>query len=190
VTTEYQAFCWGSGGEGRLGNGSTQSSLVPVAVATGRRFRQISAGYYHTCAMGRNNRAYCWGYGAEGALGDGAAVDRLVPTPVSGGRIVEQVQAGVYHTCGNGYDGQGYCWGSNGQGRLGVGSTDLVRLVPTLVARGPEVLGYEQLSAGGVHSCGIANTGTAYCWGFNGSGQLGDGTLESSATPNPVADPL
>ncbi len=190
VTTEYQAFCWGSGANGRLGHGSTRSSLKPIAVATWRKFRQISAGYYHTCAMGRDNRAYCWGHGAEGALGDGAEVERLVPTAVAGGRLVEFVEAGVYHACGDGYDGQGYCWGSNAQGRLGVGSLDRVRRIPTLVARGPGVLGYTQLSAGDVHSCGIANTGKAYCWGFNGAGQLGDGTLEQSPTPIAVADPL
>jgi alpha-tubulin suppressor-like RCC1 family protein len=190
VTTEYQAFCWGFGEDGRLGTGSTLSSLTPAAVATWRKFRQISAGYFHTCAMGRDNLAYCWGYGARGAIGDGAEVERLVPTAVAGGRLVEFVEAGVYHTCGNGYDGQGYCWGFNGQGRLGVASTDLVRHIPTIVARGPEVLGYKQLSAGDVHSCGIANTGKAYCWGYNGAGQLGDGTLEESPTPKAVAGPL
>jgi alpha-tubulin suppressor-like RCC1 family protein len=188
VTTEYQAFCWGSGGDGRLGNGSTRSSLRPVAVATSRKFREISAGYFHTCAMGRDNRAYCWGEGI--AVGDGAGVDRLVPVAVGGSRI-QHVEAGSGHTCGNGYDGQGYCWGSNYLGELGIGSSSLPRLIPdAFVARRPEVNGYIQLSAGDVHSCGIADTGKAYCWGFNGSGQLGDGTLEWSPTPNPVADPL
>ena len=189
VTTEYQAFCWGSGGNGRLGTGSTRSSLRPVAVATWRKFRQISAGYFHTCAMGRDNRAYCWGEGIS--IGDGAGLERLLPTAVAGGRLVEFVEAGAGHTCGNGYDGQGYCWGANSLGELGIGSAGPVRLIPdAFVARRPEVLGYKQLSAGDVHSCGIANTGKAYCWGFNGSGQLGDGTLEASATPNAVADPL
>jgi alpha-tubulin suppressor-like RCC1 family protein len=95
-----------------------------------------------------------------------------VPLPTS--RATSRPVRG--HTCGNGCDGQGYCWGANNSGELGVGSSGPPWLNPTLVAHGPEVLGYKQLSAGDVHSCGIANTGKAYCWGLNGSGQLGDGT--------------
>ena len=189
VTTDYQAFCWGSGGSGRLGNGSTRSSLTPVAVATWRKFRQISAGYFHTCAMGRDNRAYCWGDGIS--VGDGTGLQRLRPTAVAGDRLVEFVEAGAGHTCGNGYDGQGYCWGANSLGELGIGSAGPPRLIPdAFVARPAGVLGYKQLSAGDVHSCGIANTGKAYCWGFNGSGQLGNGTLEQHFSPVPVSDPL
>ena len=98
---------------------------------------------------------------------------------MAGGRPVEFVEAGSGHTCGNGYDGQGYCWGANNLGELGIGSRAWPGSFPTPASRArPEVHGYKQLSAGDVHSCGIANTGKAYCWGFNGSGQLGDGSLE------------
>ena len=37
------------------------------------------------------------------------------------------------------------------------------------------------------HTCGIAADGFAYCWGSNGSGELGDGTLRDSSTPVRVA---
>jgi len=45
--------------------------------------------------------------------------------------------------------------------------------VPGAVANGGP---YTALVAGGTHTCGLATDGTAYCWGYNGSGQLGDGT--------------
>ena len=43
------------------------------------------------------------------------------------------------------------------------------------------------LSAGGEHTCGITTAGEAWCWGFNYSGQLGNGTEQSSTEPVPVS---
>jgi alpha-tubulin suppressor-like RCC1 family protein len=37
-------------------------------------------------------------------------------------------------------------------------------------------LAFWQLSAGSVHSCGVTTDNLAYCWGDNGSGQLGTGS--------------
>ena len=64
-----QAYCWGSGGDGRLGNNSETDSLVPVAVDTsgvlsGKTITAISAGERHTCAVA-DGRAYCWGYSGQ-----------------------------------------------------------------------------------------------------------------------------
>ena len=39
------------------------------------------------------------------------------------------------------------------------------------------------LSNGEEHTCGIRGDGTAWCWGSNGYGELGDGTTTDSATP-------
>jgi alpha-tubulin suppressor-like RCC1 family protein len=36
------------------------------------------------------------------------------------------------------------------------------------------------------HSCGLATNGSAYCWGNNSSGQLGDGSTTSRGQPTGV----
>ena len=42
----------------------------------------------------------------------------------------------------------------------------------------------------GSHSCAITTGAAAYCWGFNGNGELGNGSTISSPTPVPVAGGL
>lgn len=42
---------------------------------------------------------------------------------------------------------------------------------------------FSQISAGNVHSCGVATDGLAYCWGLNSFGELGDGTAATRDAP-------
>lgn len=46
---------------------------------------------------------------------------------------------------------------------------------------------YEMLAAGYYHTCGLTSLGTAFCWGGNDFGTLGDGTLVRRTEPTPVA---
>lgn len=92
------------------------------------------------------------------------------------------VDAGRGFACGLGAGGELYCWGSNSRGQLGIGFTFEVRDVsaPQRVA---ESLGtFTAVSAGAEHACAIAG-GALYCWGANGRGQLGDGTITNRASP-------
>lgn len=40
-----------------------------------------------------------------------------------------------------------------------------------------------QVAAGLLHACALKGDGTLWCWGANGSGQLGDATLDDKAAP-------
>ncbi|MFG0334972.1 MAG: LamG-like jellyroll fold domain-containing protein, partial [Maioricimonas sp. JB049] len=80
------AYCWGDGSNGRLGNGSTADSSVPVAVDTsgvlsGKTVTAIAAGHENSCAVA-DGEVFCWGAGASGALGTGSTADSSVPVAV------------------------------------------------------------------------------------------------------------
>jgi alpha-tubulin suppressor-like RCC1 family protein len=191
VTTDDQAFCWGDNtfgqlGDGNTGNGSTAiRSLRPTAVIGGLRFREVSAGTVFTCAVATNDRAYCWGSNPYGQLGDETVTDHPAPAPVHGGKHFLQLQAGNSHVCGVERDTRAFCWGRGGEGQLGTGIFDVIThgMKPQLVKGG---LSWRQISAGGLHSCGVTTADVAYCWGYNNYGQLGDGTLTKRARPAKV----
>ena len=186
------AYCWGLNLGGRLGDGTTTNRLTPVAVMmpAGVTFTSLSAGFDYTCGHTPAGAAYCWGGNAVGELGDGTMTNRLTPVAVAmpAGVTVTSLDAGVLHTCGLTPAGAAYCWGYNGSGQLGDGS-GTNRLTPVAVAM-PAGVTFTSLDAGGFHTCGLTGAGAAYCWGNNGSGELGDGTSGTiRLTPVAVLQP-
>jgi alpha-tubulin suppressor-like RCC1 family protein len=183
VTTTDQAYCWGYNLHGQGGNGTNDHpQLRPVAVAGGHRFRQVSTGVFHTCGVTVGNQAFCWGENHSGQLGNGTTATRWRPSLVAGGLSFRQVVTGTSHTCGLALNGAVYCWGDNGSGQLGDGTTGGERATPGPIARG---LRFRHLSAGSVHTCGVATNDRIFCWGFNGLGAVGDGT-RTTYRPEPT----
>ena len=195
IVLNGRAYCWGSGNSGKLGNGSTASSRVPVAVNTsgvlaGKTIKQISAGENHTCAIASDNRAYCWGSNKNGQLGNGSTADSRVPVAVntSGvlvGKTIKEVTTGGFHTCALDTSSKMYCWGLNSSGRLGGGLTSILSNVPVAVNMSGALAGktIKQMSTGYSSTCAIASDNRAYCWGSGNNGQLGNGSTADSRVP-------
>jgi alpha-tubulin suppressor-like RCC1 family protein len=191
LATTGEAYCWGSNSNGQLGIGSSDSNnhLSPEPVAGGTKFLYISAGMNHTCGVATDGTGYCWGDNGSGQLGDGSQTERHSPTLVSGGLSFKTISAGVTHTCALAVSDVAYCWGANSNGQLGSGST-VVSSVPVVVTGGQA---FGSLSAGGSdamierHTCGVTTAGTAFCWGANSNGQLGNGSYDYIAHGAPEA---
>src|SRR6266566_7361115 len=218
LASDGSAYCWGDDAFGELGSGTSQNqtcvnsgvvgpcSTIPIAVAGGISFRAISSGGDFTCGVDGLGSVYCWGANGVGQLGNGTttgpqqcvgnstsgpAACSPTPTPVliPAGDTVVAVTAGGAHACALTTMGLVFCWGANFAGQLGNGTTTSTA-TPTLVSV-PAGTSFTLVSAGGYHTCGIANTtttpNTAYCWGANGSGQLGNGTTVDQLTPVAVS---
>jgi alpha-tubulin suppressor-like RCC1 family protein len=195
VTTSGAAYCWGNNTSGQLGNGSTTASSVPVAVSGGLVFASVSAGLDHVCGVTTAGAAYCWGNNAYGSLGNGSVTSSTVPVAVSGALPFASVGAGFRFACGLTTAGGAYCWGDNYDGELGIGSTTGPQQCsgPPCSMTPVEVSGslsFTSLSVGYTHTCGLTGSGAAYCWGFNGDGELGNGSTTNSAVPVAVTGGL
>jgi alpha-tubulin suppressor-like RCC1 family protein len=133
IDTGDDAYCWGQGTNGQLGNNGIAASGVIVAVSGGRSWSSITAGRYHTCGIEKTTqKAFCWGDNGNGQLGTGNVTDSVVPVAVLGAKKWKKLVAGREHTCGIDSTDRIFCWGIGTSGQIGDGdNTD--KLVPTLV---------------------------------------------------------
>ncbi|HPF30890.1 MAG TPA: chromosome condensation regulator RCC1, partial [Candidatus Saccharibacteria bacterium] len=130
---------------------------------------------------------YCWGSNSDGQLGNNSTTDSLVPvavttagTPMTG-KTIQAISAGYHHTCALDTAGAVYCWGYNNYGQLGNNSStdSLVPVAVTTVGTDMSGKTIQAISVGDSHTCALDTAGAVYCWGYNGSGQLGNKQTDS-----------
>ena len=183
-------YCWGTNGNGTIGDGTTIDHFTPILVGSGMSFTQIATGTAHTCALSSTGAAYCWGRNYAGQLGDGTTTDRTLPTQVLGGLIFNSIDVGFNHSCAITTAGAAYCWGGDDLGQLGDGTATAYRTSPFAVAGARS---YSVIRAGSKHTCALeTTTALAFCWGANGLGQIGNATggitdADMVTTPTAVA---
>ncbi len=134
--------CWGSNGAGELGNGSTTSSVAPVAVVAGPGDSTPLSGV------------------------TAIAIEHGVPLEEGAASF------GYPHTCALLTDGSVKCWGSNAVGQLGDGTSGgpqghSAAPVSAIAAVGSTstLTGVSAIAAGSEHACALLVAGTVKCWG-------------------------
>lgn len=216
LTNSGAVLCWGDNENGGLGNGATAAAIpTPVAVSgLSSGVIAIAAGSLYSCALTSSGAVRCWGRNSLGELGNGGSTTTCkqtngadvpcstTPVTVSGlSSGVVAISAGYGHTCAVTSAGGAWCWGGNQDGELGNGGgTTTCQLSngtftpcsTTPVAVSGLSSGVITIAASGQgngfpHTCAVTSTGGAWCWGNNGSGQLGNGNRTWSSTPVAVS---
>jgi len=197
ITVDAVMLCWGYNGEGQLGIGQTAQGSGPVfafpqptAASGNLTFRQIVASLYHACAVTISSIGYCWGVNHDGRLGNNTVSPATAPTQILSALSFQMMAVSRNHTCALSLSDRVYCWGYSGDGAVGIGpagtAVDSI-LIPSEVLGG---LRYSAVVAGGQHACAITLGGSGYCWGFNSSGQLGEGSNAIQTAPTAVSGGL
>lgn len=201
LKNDQTVWAWGNNVSGQIGDGSVVTSRpVPVAVATLAGVVAIRAVNQMSFALtfdGLRYALYSWGSGFKlvgqmDSLGSSTpmAVVALQPYAVlpSSSYVIGNA-IGTSSTVfllaidsanGNAVDGAG----ANADGELGNGTT-VDAATPTAAAGLADVRSVDASHVLQLHAFAIARKGdgTVWSWGYNGDGQLGDGTTTSRLVP-------
>jgi len=130
------------------------------------------------------------------ATSEGVSGSALITVSPGLPLVAAPLTTGVDHACALTGTGAAYCWGRNEEGELGNGSSigpDVCAGFPCSVRPVAVVGGLTFMAVAGdmtYHTCGLTGAGAAYCWGWNSSGQLGNGSTANSAVPVAVSGGL
>jgi alpha-tubulin suppressor-like RCC1 family protein len=199
-----KVLCWGHNAGGEVGNGEGGCEYdeppcphsrclpdktckyvdKPVAALDLAGVIELDAGGHQRYA--RMADGVLWQWGQTGHTMSLEPRDIYRPQPRDDLPQMVEVSAGASHACARTEAGELWCWGNDSFGQLGfaqVGRSG--EEGPRAVAGLPKV---QAISAGFYYTCVLAGDGEPeiWCWGDNGWGQLGDGTIDRRTEPAPV----
>ena len=207
IDSDGYVYAWGSGSRGQLGSNTTSNSLVPVRVrdpanpddtSKGLKAIQVSGGWRHSLAVGRDGYAYAWGLNNYGQLGNNTkggyssvpvhVRDPASPTDANKGLKAIQVSGGGDHSLAIGEDGNTWSWGMNDHGELGNNGRNTNTAIPGPVQypKGESTVKAVQVNTGLFYSLAIGADGNVWAWGQNNNGQLGNNTTNNRTIPTKV----
>lgn len=198
-------YSWGANNYGQLGNGVTTARSNPakvqiVANGTAIVINGVSAGGTHSLAFGGvDDPVYACGNNGFGQLGNNSTTASTIPVKVrttvkENGTVthpsltgITAVAAGGYHSLAldNSNGGTVWAWGNNRLGQLGLG--EVTTLQRNIAVQVPSLVNANitRIAAGGGHNLALSSSGTIWSWGFNKSGQLGQGRESEHKIPTP-----
>jgi alpha-tubulin suppressor-like RCC1 family protein len=145
LTTTGDAYCWGQGYDGRLGNGMNTDQSTPARVIGGLEFASLSNGNGNfACGVTPSGSVYCWGQSPNTLTGSNNAGAGAPPAGLAfesvsvGGSDYSQLRRGPSaHACGLTTAGDLVCWGSNEYGQLGTGEFSSYSAATGVVGQSP-----------------------------------------------------
>ena len=192
VSAEGTVWVTGRNDEGQLGLGDKTGRTTPQQIinTTGtdiaREIKEVSCGEYCTLVVTNNGEAYSTGYNNYGVLATGNTTDANKLTPMleeetnAPIKNVKTIKAGGYLTIAIKNDGKGiYVTGySNYAQDFTTNTTTKTKLVKTQEDK--QILSAGMTKSTSVQTSAIIDqTGKIWTVGYNGYGQIGNGTTES-----------
>ncbi|MDT4992361.1 MAG: hypothetical protein QOH97_2253, partial [Actinoplanes sp.] len=182
LKSDGNVWAWGDGADGELGNGGTADKHSPVRVGTLAGVTAIAGSGEGGYALKSDGTVWAWGNNASGQLGDGTTTSRLSPVQVKNLTGVSAIAAasGSQTAYAMKSNGTVWSWGDNFKGELGSGST---AATSTTAVQVKSLTGVTAIAGSLVDGYALKSDATAWSWGDNTSGQLGNGSTTQSAVP-------
>ena len=212
IKTDGTLWTWGSNG-GQLGNGTTVSYSSPIQVGSLTNWKQVAGGSSHTAAIKTDGTLWTWGFNVSGQLGNGTnGINYYSPIQVGTLTTWKQVQCGFLHTAAIKTDGTLWTWGDDSYGQLGNGTTinysspiqvgslttwNQVATGSSYYILAIQTYNYNQdlgqrytsksylldVYPNIASQIGARTSPGLFTWGYDGYGQLGNGTILNYSSP-------
>ncbi|MFP4527436.1 MAG: T9SS type A sorting domain-containing protein [Candidatus Kapaibacterium sp.] len=179
-------WAWGNNTYQVLGVGGSETIDHPTQIGNDSDWERVAASGFHVIAMKTEGTIWGWGYNLTGQTGTGSE-DEVVtaPTQIGGAGDWTDIKTGYEFSIGHKRDGTLWAWGFNGNSQLGVEINDTQANAPVKINEDTD---WVEVEAGSAYTLAIKDDGTLWGWGFNGNGQLGNGTMANYETPEKVSD--
>ena len=187
LSEDNKLLRWGDSNKGQL------ISLTPNTDNINNshiEYLQVAAGGLHTILLSAGdiptqNTLLAVGSNTKFQLTTLIGASDVVAIPQTIGTDFKYIAAGQYHSAAIKNNGDLYTWGSNKKGELGNGGTstsdDIASNIITKVGSN-----FIQVKCGNKHTLALKQDGTLWAWGHNIFGQVGDGTITDTSTPQQI----
>lgn len=178
-------WSWGYGPGGELGYAPSYDRSGPRVITGLPQIAAASAGFYHSVAVAQDGSVWAWGGNSCGELGGGSQdlADHPEPQQVPALTNMKAISDGWSHVLAAGFDGSAWVWGAY---RWAFESDESYsyqcRTTPTAL----DITNVVDVAAGKAHGLLLQSDGSVAAYGYNGYGQLGDGTEVDHPQPEAV----
>jgi alpha-tubulin suppressor-like RCC1 family protein len=161
---------------------------TPVKVNLSTNAIAIAAGSFHSVALLSDGTVWAWGSNLNGQIGNSSVSTSgnyaSQPAKVTGPSNIQSIISGSNHSFAVSSNGDVWAWGDNQYGQLGIGT----KINVTNPVKATNLSGFTAIYVDGAnHAIALKSDGSLYGWGYNISGQLGDGTKIDKPTAVPIS---
>jgi alpha-tubulin suppressor-like RCC1 family protein len=179
-----ELWSWGNNSNGKLGNGTTSPSSIPIQIGTST-WKMVRAGNNHSVGIKTDGTLWAWGDNQDGSVGDGTFINKSVPTLISAATNWKMVSCNLSRNIAVKEDGTLWVWGFNSPilGVTGMGSGTIHITIPTQVGTGTD---WRVAVAGNGYYLALKNNNTLWAWGGGANGCLGNGSTSAINFPTQI----